>query len=67
MADVTVMSTSGLPYITDHHVFYNEYTFYNETGTLDNSKINLRLERMFLLGTSIVYVGLVLTKLKKNK
>ncbi|WP_239297712.1 hypothetical protein [Paenibacillus sp. ACRRY] len=67
MADVTVMSTSGLAYITDHHLFYDEYTFYNETGILDNSKINLRLEKLFLLGTAIVFIGLEIFKKSKIK
>lgn len=68
ISNVVVLSASGLAYDTKHHLLYNEFNFYSlETGAAGPSKINLRLERLFLLGTAAIFIGLELYKKFKNK
>ncbi len=67
ISDVVILNGYGVPYTTSYHLFYNEYTFHNDAGVADSNKINLRLERLFLLGTAIVFIGLEILKKSKNK
>lgn len=64
---VVVNSESGLHYHIDYHFFYNQFTFYNENGTVGSGKINFRLERLFLLATSVVFVSLEIFKKFKSE
>ncbi|OAB32793.1 hypothetical protein PMSD_17660 [Paenibacillus macquariensis subsp. defensor] len=55
-----VMDASGRSYTLENHFFYNEYIF---SGS--NTELNLKLDRIFLLCTSAVY--LVFNLMKKYR
>lgn len=67
MSSTTVMSSSGRNYNVEYHLFHNEYIFYNQ-NTIDYKERILKFDRIFLLGTAIVFFVIVLiNKFKKNK
>lgn len=46
-----VMDASGRSYFLDNHFFYNKYIF-----SESNTELNFKLDRIFLLCTSAVYL-----------
>jgi hypothetical protein len=69
MVDVSsstiVMNASGRSYNIEYHLLYNKYIFYNENNGESNTEINLKLERIFLLCTSVAC--LVFNLMKRSK
>jgi len=62
-----VMNASGRSYNIEYHLFYNEYFFYSDNNVTDNTEFNLKLDRIFLLCTSVVFLALNIIKRFKKK
>ncbi|RXZ77649.1 hypothetical protein EBB07_30580 [Paenibacillaceae bacterium] len=70
MVDVTsstiVMNASGRSYNIENHLFYNKYIFHSENNGGSNTEINLKLDRIFFLCISIVFLAFNLMKRSKQ-
>ncbi|MBJ6363997.1 hypothetical protein ACFOQM_22480 [Paenibacillus sp. GCM10012307] len=62
-----VMNASGRPYHIEYHFFYNKYLFYSDPNVTSNIEMNIKLDRIFILGAGSIFLVLyIFKKFKRN-
>jgi len=57
----TIMSASGRSYTIEHRLFYDRYSF-NGANNFAYNELILKLDRIFLLGMSVIFLSMQLFK-----